>query len=450
MKIKSIALLSIFLFTLIPPTSANAQDIPRTFDNALSLMYFSEAILEDQTDLDQVLSVSGLFAINYDALLADPDNAALAASIHAAKAKRNDLDAKYSLLISQYNNKGKDCEADLLKKKWDQKREQINSEIGRLHKKRGDRRRPLTKFWHRFKRFGRGIWHRIGRHGRNFLRRIGPEALEAVATGGFSGLKTLAKQYIKSISRKKLILHGLERILTGQLQIMQEAGLDICDPEQEEEKTSAEKEKEQTSQDQILKFSLTTEEINFNWNSLLEPEEEGHHCIGLWPDQDDLFEQKTIEIQIDLINKALSTEPIQGNRIIENVVDNSKSLQHQSFSAKISGPYQLSEEVDGRLLLFRGTANLSLTLDGDRDCSFWEVSSSGDPVFFEYTISRIQTIDLNPPYELRIITYDGKTGKATLLIGYDWQGWGENTGFTISTLDYTLSEEEFQALYPNY
>ncbi|MGB2963509.1 MAG: hypothetical protein WBB69_05935 [Anaerolineales bacterium] len=243
MKRKSISLLLIFLISLLPFNIASAEDdLKRDFYNTLSLMYFSDAILENQTDLDQVHFSPGLFAYDYNILPADPDDAALAASIHAAKTKRNNLDAECSLLISQHQAKGENCEADRLKETCAQKREKINAEIGSLHKKRGDKRRPLTKLWHRIKRGGKSFWYRIGPRGRNFLRKAGPEALEAVATGGVSGLKTLAKQYIKSISRKKLILHGIERILVRQMEIMQAAGLDICDPEKESEQ--AEKPKE--------------------------------------------------------------------------------------------------------------------------------------------------------------------------------------------------------------
>ena len=257
MKSKSIFLLLIFLGNLIPMNDVSANtEIRRSFDDALSLLYFSEAILENQTDLDQVQSTPNLFAINYNALPVDPDNAALAAAIHAAKTKRNNLDADCNLTISQYRAQGKDCEADRIKETCDQKRSEINAEIGRLHKKRGDRRRPLTKFWHGLKRTGKSFWYRIGSRGRNFLRQVGPEALEIVATSGFSGLKTFVKSYIKSVGRKKFILRGLEAILEGQLELMQAAGLDVCDPEKEEEQ--AEKPKPtKTEEMQVLKDGAT-------------------------------------------------------------------------------------------------------------------------------------------------------------------------------------------------
>jgi len=454
MKYKAIFLLLIFSASLLPLNIAYAEAVPqRTLYDALNLMYISDSILDNQTDLDQVRSSPGLLTLNFNVPGADPDNAALAAAIHAAKAERNDLDAKCSLSVSQLRAQGKDCEADRMKATCDQRKQAINAKIGKLHDLRGDRRRAPTKIWHWLKRSGQGIWYRIGPVGRNFLRQVGPEALKIVASGGSLSLdvaKNLLKHTAKSMLRDRIrpaMLHGIERLLQGQIEIAQAAGVDICDPEEELKSSTAEKQGE-ISQENILKLTLTTEEIDFSWHSLLEPEDSFHSCGSLWPDIEDLFDQITFEIQIDPQNKTLSSETIKGNRTIEHPIEYRNSLQHQSFVVKLDGPYQVSEPNEDVLLILKGNTKLSMTLDAERECHYWEVPDVGDPVLIVYPINRIQTIDFNTPYEMRIVTYDGKTGELYLTIGNELESWGKNTGFLIRTLGHTISTEEMQTIWP--
>ncbi len=61
-------------------------------------MYISDAILLDVDFPEEVFHSPGLSSPSQDNLAEDPDNAALAAAIHAAKAERNDLDAKCKML----------------------------------------------------------------------------------------------------------------------------------------------------------------------------------------------------------------------------------------------------------------------------------------------------------------------------------------------------------------
>ncbi len=453
MKNKSFFLLFVFLLSLIPLSSVQADDkISTSLEDAISLMYVSDAILVGETELEEAFHSPVLLAPVANILYDEPDNAALAFALQAAKNLRNDLDASCALLTSQYRQAGKNCEADLIKATCDEKRAEINAEIGLLHKKRGDRRRTATKIYHFFKRSGKSIWHRIGPIGRTFLRRLGPEVLQMAATGGLSGgvLKNLLKHTAKSMGReriKQVVFQGVQRLLQGQIEIAQAAGVDICDPEEELKSSTAEKQGE-ISQENILKLTLTTEEIDFSWHSLLEPEDSFHSCGSLWPDIDDLFEQITFEIQIDPQNKTLSSETIKGNRTIEHPIEYRNSLQHQSFVVKLDGPYQVSEPNEDVLLILKGNTKLSMTLDAERECHYWEVPDVGDPVLIVYPINRIQTIDFNTPYEVRIVTYDGKTGELYLTIGNELESWGKNTGFLIRTLGHTISTEEMQTIWP--
>jgi len=252
MKRKSFFLLLIFLLSLIPFAGVQANDkIRHSLGDAISLMYISDAILLDQTDLDQAASLPGLFSPEYNLHSSDPDNAALAAALHAAKAERNDLDAKCNLSVSQLQAQGKDCEADRIKAQCDQRKQAINAKIGKLHDLRGDRRSAPTKIWHWLKRSGRGFWYRIGPIGRRFLHQVGLQALKIVASGGSLSLdvaKNLLKHTAKSMFRNRIrpaMLHGIERLLQGQIEIAQAAGVDIC--EEKEEETTAEDQSSESS-----------------------------------------------------------------------------------------------------------------------------------------------------------------------------------------------------------
>jgi hypothetical protein len=209
-------------------------------------MYISDAILWNEDFPEEVFRSPGLLSPESNDPHLDPDNAALAGALHAAKALRNDLDAICALLTSRYRQAGKKCEADLIQATCNEKKAEINAEIGMLHKKRGNRRRTATKIYHFFKRQGRGLWHKIGPLGRNFLRRVGPEVLQMVATGGFSegALKNLLKHVAKSMGReriKQVVFQGVQRLLQGQIEIAHAAGVDICAEEEEEVTTTEDK-----------------------------------------------------------------------------------------------------------------------------------------------------------------------------------------------------------------
>jgi len=243
MRIKSTTLLVIFLTSLIPFSAVRAEtDLKRDLDDAISFLYVSEAILLDEDIPDEVFRNPGLLSPANDDPVPLSEDAVLAGMLKAAKNMRNDLDANCSLLKNFLRQQGKDCESDKVQSYCSDHKTRINSLIGSLHDKRGDKRKGPTKIWHFLKRSGQGFWNRIGKVGRTFLRRLGPEVLHMVATGGLSGgvLRNLIKHTAKSIGRERIrqvVYRGIQRLLQGQVNILQAAGVDICSDEEESSTT---------------------------------------------------------------------------------------------------------------------------------------------------------------------------------------------------------------------
>lgn len=242
MRKKAIILLLIFLTTLFPtfPVRAGDQSSP-TIDDAVNFLYLSDAVLTPESELDLADDTLGKVQapILRNALPDKVDtNPLLARIIHAKKMQRNDLDANCNLLAGQLKAEGKDCEAQQVRTYCKNSRNNINTTIHYLHKKRGDQRKLFTRLWHNIKRNASNFWYKIGPVGRNFLRSMGDEALEIVRSGGtLSGsvLKQMVKSYVKTQARariKEVVYQGVQRLLLGQLAIAQAAGVDICDPDQ--------------------------------------------------------------------------------------------------------------------------------------------------------------------------------------------------------------------------
>lgn len=248
MKSKSIALFLIFALSLIPITPAQAEtQIAHPLDEALLMMFTSDAVLFGEAENLETSLLHNLSAPVLDEPNPDLDDATMAAALQALKDMRNELDANCRLLTSQFRAEDKDCEADRIQEACAQFRNEINSEIGIYHDLRGDKRKAGTKAWHFMKRNARSLYHKIGPVGRTFLRRLGPEVLQVVTSGGsLSGgvLRKLVKSVARSMGRehiKKIVFQGVERLLKGQIEILQAAGVDICDPEAE---LAAEQDKE--------------------------------------------------------------------------------------------------------------------------------------------------------------------------------------------------------------
>ncbi len=238
MKYKSITLLLVFTFSLIPfhPTLAKTK-ITNSLEDALLLMLTSDAVLLDSGIEQDLSALHNLSAPTLDEPAPDLDDATMAAILQALKEWRNDLDKNCNLLTSQYRSEGKDCEADRIQATCDQYRQRINTEIGIYHDLRGDKRKAPTKIWHFLKRNGQNLWHKVGPVGRTFLRRLGPEVAQVVLSGGTmtgGALRKLVKQVARSIGREKIqkiVFQGVERLLKGQIEILQAAGVDLCDPD---------------------------------------------------------------------------------------------------------------------------------------------------------------------------------------------------------------------------
>lgn len=240
MKSKSLALFLIFTLSLIPLKPAQAaSQIEHPLERALLLMYTSDAILSGEAENEDISLLHHLSSPVLEEPDPDLDDATMAAVLQSLKDWRNELDTNCRLLTSQLKAEDRDCEADRVQSICDSYRNQINTEIGIYHDLRGDKRKAATKAWHFLKRNGRTLWHKIGPVGRRFLSRLGPEALQVVASGGSLGggvLKKLVKNVARSMGRehiKKVVFQGVERLLKGQIEILQAAGVDICDPDAE-------------------------------------------------------------------------------------------------------------------------------------------------------------------------------------------------------------------------
>lgn len=450
-----IGILIVFVTSLIPSPGYQVQAeeaVQRSLDDAISLMYVSDAILFGDVDQEEASKSFRLFSPVYDGPETDLDNGKLAAMIHAAKMERNDLEKNCEILINQNRAAGKDCEADRLKESCAAKKAAINARIGKLHKLRGDRRRPGTKVWHFFKRQGQTAWHKLGPGGRRFFHKMGPDLMQMVATGGFSGsaFKSLFKAHLKRTFGKKqiskMILKGIQRRIMGQFEIAQAAGLDICDSNESEPESTTEVTEEEVSQDDILTYALTTGEIEFRWDSMFEPKEDFHVCRENWPAGND-FNPIEFQLTIDPQKEIIQAE-LEGTREIETTHEGALWNQiNQNFSVVLDGPYQFSEEVDELVLYFQGSGNLTITQSGKVYCHYWEVPASGDPVLIEYWVEGNETKTLTSEYLMIASTDDQITGTLQLYIGGGNTTWGEGNGFLLDTSDYELSTDELSKFF---
>ena len=453
MKYKALFLLLIFSISLLPLDIVYAEEVvQRSLDDAISLIYVSDAILFGDVDQEEASSSLGLFSPVYDGPETDLDNGKLAAMIHAAKMERNDRDKNCEILINQNRKAGKDCEADRIKESCAARKAAINARIGKLHKLRGDRRRKLTKAWHFLKRQGRTAWHKLGPSGRRFFHKMGPDLMQMVATGGFSGsaFKTIFKAHLKRTFGKKqiseMVLKGIQRRMMGQMEIAQAAGVDICDSAESEPESTTEGTKEEVSQDAVLTYSLTTEEIEFWWHSMFEPKEDFHVCRENWPEGND-FGPIEFQLTIDPQKETIQAE-LEGSREIKTTYEGALWNQiNQKFIVVLKGPYQLTEKADEIILYIQGSGTLTITQSGKVYCHYWEVPASGDPVLIEYWVEGNETKTLNPDYLMILYFEDEKTGTLQLRIGYEMEPWGINTGFYIISEEYELSIDEINEIW---
>ncbi len=238
MKTKSLLLLIVFLVSIIPVSSAAAENpAQRDFDDSLSLLYASRAILLDEEDISGGSRAPGEMLTVNPSVQPDVRDAALANLIQATKDQRNSLDASCRQLKEVYSASDRKCERQVLDDYCSVQKDKLNRRLGFLHKLRGDRRKLFTQIWHGIKRSGDNVWSAVGPVGRRLLRRVGPEVIEVVLSGGSLGLGIVRKIVIKearSIGKgelERLLSSGVERLMTGQAAFAQAAGVGDCTPE---------------------------------------------------------------------------------------------------------------------------------------------------------------------------------------------------------------------------
>ncbi len=242
MKTRSLLLLIVFLGSLMPFSSVSAADHPqRDFDDSLSLLYASRAILINEEDLSATSSTPGLMVPPDPSIRADARDTALSNLIQATKDQRNALDASCNQLKNIYAASGKTCERQVLVSYCDTQRDKLNTRLGYLHSLRGDQRKVLTRLWHSVKRSSENLWHAVGPVGRRLLRRVGPEVAEIVLSGGtLSGgvLRKIVYKEARSVGKgelERLLTRGVEKFLVSQAALAQAAGVVDCTAEKMEE-----------------------------------------------------------------------------------------------------------------------------------------------------------------------------------------------------------------------
>ena len=269
LRFHSAGMLTVFCLSLfpLPIQAAQAEEVvQRSLDDAIALLFISDALLTDESSIDDSASSLGLFSRTFISSSASPGDDLLARMIHAVKMERNDLDANCRLMKARYNTADQECEAQKIQSLCAEKRANLNSRIGQLHILRGDRRKPLTKIWHSIKRSSSNFWHKIGPVGRRFLSRLGPEVLQMAASGGLSGsvLKNLIKHIAKEMGRERIrqvVFQGVRHLLQGQIALAVAAGIDICEPDEEIDKNQ-----DQTATVTVQSTSIVDDtEFALNW-----------------------------------------------------------------------------------------------------------------------------------------------------------------------------------------
>jgi len=231
-KTKSWILFLVFSLSLVPFGTGQAEGPDRSFGEARTLLYLSDALLEDEANLDTAAHVPGLMALAPVVRQTEGAEEVLDRMIHATKQERNDHDANCRQLKRRYQSAGDRTAVQKLETYCKAERQRLTNRISFLRRLRGgDRRKVLTRWWHSIKRNSANLWRRIGPVGRNILRNVGDEAFNVVVSGGsLSGevVRRLAKQAVKSTAREKMkqmVFHGVERLLQGQINIARAAGV---------------------------------------------------------------------------------------------------------------------------------------------------------------------------------------------------------------------------------
>jgi len=237
MKIKTTAVLIIFLAGLLPVVPAAAQSpASGTLDESVSLAFASHSILLNQVDGEDAGQTPSTLQEAREVTGNDASDA-LGHLIHATKQQRNELNDSCRTLRAAYQAEGKTCELQILNDYCKAEEAKLNQRLGLLHRLRGDRRKFFTRVWHSVKRTGNRVWSAVGPLGRRVLRNVGSEAAEVVLSGGSLSGGVIRKLLVKEARNlgeaelNRLLERGAGRFLQSQAALAQAAGLEDCSDE---------------------------------------------------------------------------------------------------------------------------------------------------------------------------------------------------------------------------
>ncbi|MCJ7717284.1 MAG: hypothetical protein MUO54_12305 [Anaerolineales bacterium] len=133
MRLLRKSILMVFIMGLFPFPYIKTQaeeSIQHSIDDAVTLMYISDAVLLDESEIEDSPDAIGMLSPTQKGKEDVDTNPLLARFIHAKKMQRNDPDANCQLLKAYYIGQGKHCETKEVNNYCQKTRGEINSQIG--------------------------------------------------------------------------------------------------------------------------------------------------------------------------------------------------------------------------------------------------------------------------------------------------------------------------------
>jgi len=140
-KTKSWILFLVFSLSLVPFGTGQAEGPDRSFGEARTLFYLSDALLEDEANLDTAAHVPGLMALAPAVRQTEGAEEVLDRMIHATKQERNDHDANCRQLKRRYQSAGDRTAVQKLETYCKAERQRLTNRISFLRRLRGGDRR---------------------------------------------------------------------------------------------------------------------------------------------------------------------------------------------------------------------------------------------------------------------------------------------------------------------